>query len=117
MISTLLMRKHLKAYRSFVPFPLWSALVAGLTILPPLEAQRAPDVPLISGGIGMFSSTNEGFTFLQPVAAPVLAFPLGQHLLVESRADLRGFYQQNNETGRSTAASRPRSNIFRRTIL
>ena len=47
----------------------------------------------------MFSSTNEGFTFFQPVAAPVLALPLGPHLLVESRADLRGLYQQNNETG------------------
>ena len=47
----------------------------------------------------MFSGTNEGFTFFQPVAAPVLALPLGPHLLLESRADLRGFYQQNNETG------------------
>jgi hypothetical protein len=61
--------------------------------------QTGHDVPLISGGAGMFSSTNEGYTFLQPVVAPVLAMPLGSHVLVESRADLRGFYQQNNETG------------------
>ena len=46
----------------------------------------------------MVSSSNKGFTFLQPMAAPVLAFPLEPHLLVESRADLRGFYQQNDET-------------------
>jgi hypothetical protein len=63
------------------------------------NAQRSPDVPLISGGIGMFSSTNEGFTFFQPVVAPVLALPVGSHLLIESRADLRGLYQQNDETG------------------
>ena len=64
-----------------------------------LSAQKAPDVPLISGGAGMFSSTNEGFTFLQPVVAPLIAFPIGPHLLVESRTDLRGLYQQTNETG------------------
>ena len=64
-----------------------------------LSAQKSPYVPLISGGAGFFSSTNEGSTFFQPVVAPVLALPLGPHLLVESRADLRGFYQQTNETG------------------
>ncbi len=63
------------------------------------HGQTGHDVPLISGGAGMFSSTNEGFTFLQPVVAPVLALPLGPHVLVESRADLRGFYQQTDETG------------------
>jgi hypothetical protein len=63
------------------------------------SAQAGHDVPLISGGGGMFSSTNEGFTFLQPIVAPVLAFPLGQHFLFESRADLRGFYAQTNEAG------------------
>jgi hypothetical protein len=63
------------------------------------SAQRAPDVPIISGGAGMFSSTNEGFTFFQPVVAPVLALPVGSNLLIESRADLRGLYQQDNETG------------------
>jgi hypothetical protein len=63
------------------------------------HGQTGHDVPLISGGAGMFSSTNEGFTFMQPVVAPVLALPLGPHVLLESRADLRGFYQQDNETG------------------
>jgi hypothetical protein len=62
-------------------------------------AQTSPDVPLISGGIGMFSTTNEGSTFLQPVIAPVLALPLGSHVLVESRADIRSFLSQNNNTG------------------
>src|SRR5260370_33084479 len=61
----------------------------------PAHAQTSPYIPIVSGGIGIFSSTNEGFTFVQPVVAPVLAFPLGQHILVESRADLRGLVQQS----------------------
>lgn len=75
------------------------ALLALVAACPPAPGQTGHDVPLISGGAGMFSSTNEGFTFLQPVVAPVLALPLGPHVLVESRADLRGFYQQTDETG------------------
>ncbi len=61
--------------------------------------QKSPDVPLISGGVGFLSSTNRGSTALQPVLAPVLAAPLGQHLLFESRADLREFFVQTNNTG------------------
>jgi hypothetical protein len=74
-------------------------LLSALFLTMAAQAQKSPDVPIISGGIGMFSSTNEGFTFFQPVVAPVLALPLGTHLLIESRADLRGLYQQNNNTG------------------
>lgn len=61
-------------------------------------AQEAPYVPLISGGIGILSSTNQGFTFVQPVVAPVLEFPLGP-VLIESRADLRGLVQQSGPNG------------------
>lgn len=64
-----------------------------------LYGQASPDVPLISGGIGIFSSTNEGFTFIQPVIAPVLEFPIRKQLLIESRADIRGLFQQTNNTG------------------
>ena len=60
---------------------------------------KAPYVPLIAGGAGFLSSTNEGSTFLQPVIAPVLALPLGPHILVESRTDLRGFFAQTGNTG------------------
>jgi hypothetical protein len=75
------------------------ALACAVLLALPACAQKEPYVPIVSGGIGMFSSTNEGFTFMQPVLAPVLALPLGSHLLIESRADLRGLFQQNNETG------------------
>src|SRR6516225_5083959 len=59
----------------------------------------AQETPLISGAAGFLSSTNGGVTALQPVIAPVAVVPLGTHLLVESRADLRGFYQQKKGTG------------------
>jgi hypothetical protein len=74
-------------------------LVGALLLSISSGAQSSHDVPLISGGAGILSSTNQGFTFFQPVVAPVLALPLGSHLLVESRADLRGLYTQNNNTG------------------
>jgi hypothetical protein len=49
---------------------------------------RAQNTPLISGGVGFFTSTNAGSTTYLPVLTPVLVAPLGQHLLVESRATL-----------------------------
>src|SRR5215469_14290173 len=48
----------------------------------------AQDTPLISGGAGFFTSTNGGNTTYIPTLAPVLAAPLGQYVLVESRATL-----------------------------
>ena len=48
----------------------------------------AQDTPLISGGVGFFTSTNGGNTIYYPVNEPLLAAPLGQHVLVESRAAL-----------------------------
>jgi hypothetical protein len=91
--------------RSSIPYrlsfskPRFLALAGALLTSLVAQAQSAPRVPLISGGIGMFSSTYEGSTFMQPVIAPVLAAPLGPHFLIESRADLRGLLQQNNNTG------------------
>ena len=56
-------------------------LSAGL----PIAAQ---DMPLISGGVGFVTSTNAGNTTYIPVISPVLAAPLGKHVLVESRATI-----------------------------
>jgi hypothetical protein len=61
------------------------------------EAQNAP---LISGGVGFLTSTNGGVTNYQPVISPVAAVPLGEHLLVESRAYLEENYApKNGNTG------------------
>lgn len=74
-------------------------LILSLFLVASVEAQKGSDVPLISGGIGFLSSTNRGSTVLQPVIAPVTAFPLGDHLLFEAHADLRESFVQNNNTG------------------
>jgi hypothetical protein len=47
---------------------------------------KAQNVPLISGGVGFLTTTSGGSTAVQPVISPVTAVPLGEHLLVESRA-------------------------------
>ena len=43
-------------------------------------------VPLLSGGVGFVTSTNAGNTTYIPVISPLLAAPIGNHILVESRA-------------------------------
>jgi hypothetical protein len=48
----------------------------------------AQNVPLISGGVGFVTSTNGGSTTYIPVISPLLAAPLGKHVLVESRATI-----------------------------
>jgi hypothetical protein len=45
-------------------------------------------MPLISGGAGFLTSTNGGSTSYLPIIEPLIAAPLGSHLLVESRAAL-----------------------------
>jgi hypothetical protein len=49
---------------------------------------QVQNVPLISGGLGFTTSTNGGSTSYVPTIVPVLAAPLGEHFLVESRATL-----------------------------
>jgi hypothetical protein len=53
------------------------------------SALKAQNVPAISGAVGYLSNRNGGQNFFQPVVAPLIAAPLGSHLLVESRGDLR----------------------------
>jgi hypothetical protein len=48
----------------------------------------AQDTPLISGGTGFVTSTKGGNTTYLPVISPLLAAPLGSHVLVESRATI-----------------------------
>ena len=46
----------------------------------------AQETPLLSGGVGFFTSTNGGNTTYQPIIEPLLAAPIGPHVLIESRA-------------------------------
>ncbi len=48
----------------------------------------AQDTPLISGGVAFLTSTNGGNTTYQPLIEPLLAAPIGKHLLIESRATI-----------------------------
>lgn len=50
------------------------------------QDSQGQNVPLISGGVGFVTSTNGGNTTYIPVVSPVLAAPIGDHILVESRA-------------------------------
>jgi hypothetical protein len=81
----------------YMPFRILSLCLLCLLGCSLVGAQE--NVPIISGGAGFFSSTQGGTNFLQPVLAPVLAIPLGDHWLIESRADLREFYFQQGPGG------------------
>ena len=52
------------------------------------QVAASQETPLISGGVGFLTSTRGGNTTYLPIAEPLLAAPLGRHLLVESRAAL-----------------------------
>jgi len=56
--------------------------------LAPATRGLAQDTPLLSGGAGFLTTTNGGNTTYLPIIEPLLAAPLGQHVLVESRAAL-----------------------------
>jgi hypothetical protein len=60
-------------------------LVPILCLVPGVLAQ---ETPLLSGGVGFFSRSNGGDSTFVPVIAPVLAAPLGNSFLVESRATI-----------------------------
>ena len=54
-------------------------LCASLTV-------AAQDTPLLSGGVAFLTTTTGGSTSYQPIIEPLVAAPLGQHVLFESRA-------------------------------
>src|ERR1700693_1375596 len=56
------------------------------------------DVPILSGALAFNSSTTAGATTFLPTLAPVLVAPFGDHWLIESRADVLGFFAQQNGT-------------------
>jgi hypothetical protein len=57
-------------------------------MLSTLRYGDAQNTPLLSGGVGFFTSTNSGQTSYQPLFEPLLAAPIGPRLLIESRAIL-----------------------------
>jgi hypothetical protein len=61
----------------------------------------AQNTPLLSGGVGFFTNTNGGNTTYSPIMEPLLAAPIGSHVLIESRATLTEtfFPKGNGESG------------------
>ncbi len=78
-----------------------SIAMCALTLLLSFSASAlAQDTPLISGAVGFLTTTNNGTTTVAPVISPVIAAPLGEHLLVESRAYLQeGYAPKNGNSG------------------
>jgi hypothetical protein len=66
-----------------------------LAILAAAPPGFAQDTPLLSGGVGFFSSTKGGNTSYLPIIEPLIAAPIGPHLLVESRAALLETFSPN----------------------
>ena len=65
-----------------------------------LATPAQSDVPVISGGVGFLGTSQGGITFFQPTIAPVVALPIGDHVLIEGRATFEEFIaKQNGETG------------------
>jgi len=57
----------------------------------------AQETPLLSGGVGFFTNTAGGSTTYQPILTPLLAAPIGQHLLVESRANVLETFSRKSD--------------------
>lgn len=64
------------------------AIAAFVLLLGAVRPGAAQDTPLISGGVGFFSSTTGGNTDYLPIVEPLIAAPIGKNLLIESRAAL-----------------------------
>jgi hypothetical protein len=62
-------------------------------------ADSGHDIPLISGGAAFFTRTDGGKTTYSPVLAPLLAAPVGAHLLFESRANLVETFSPTGSNG------------------
>src|ERR1700722_17971285 len=60
-----------------------------------LHDGTAQNTPLLSGGVGFLTNTNAGSTTYTPIIEPLLAAPIGQHLLIESRAALLETFAPN----------------------
>jgi hypothetical protein len=75
--------------------------LTSLFILCLVHTSEAQNTPTISGAIGFLNSTNAGAHSFQPVISPLVALPLGNHFLVESRFYFEEFVARKNGTSGS----------------
>ena len=62
------------------------------------DSTHAGYIPTLSGGLGYIYNVNGGIPTLSPTVNPVLLLPLGNHVLVESRAEFTGVFQRRDGT-------------------
>jgi hypothetical protein len=74
------------------PLPTFRCVLFLFGALAIVQPGRAQDTPLISGGVAFLTETNGGNTSYVPDLEPLLAAPIGQHILVESRAEILEFF-------------------------
>lgn len=67
-------------------------LVLAAIVICAAKSNMAQETPLISGGGGFYTNTTGGQTTYLPIIEPLLAAPIGSHLLVESRATLSEYF-------------------------
>jgi hypothetical protein len=65
-------------------------------MVPAIYAQS--NTPILSGGVQFAGASSGGATFYEPLISPVLVVPIGDHWLIESRAELLGFIARENGT-------------------
>jgi hypothetical protein len=83
----------------------WVVATLAYTVFCAARCGVAQNVPIISGGYGFLTSTEGGQTTYLPIAEPLLAAPIGDHLLVESRAAIvDSFFPKGNQYGHSFSA-------------
>jgi hypothetical protein len=70
--------------------------IALLLLFSAIRASAQSNTPIISGGIQYASTTSGGATVFQPIISPVIAVPIGQHFLIESRATFDEFISREN---------------------
>src|ERR1700742_181253 len=92
-------RNTLDHLNSFLARRIRLVTIAALAVLT-ASFGRAQETPLISGGGGFLTTTNGGNTTYLPIIEPLIAAPIGPHLLIESRAAVtESFFPRGGEQG------------------
>jgi hypothetical protein len=75
-----------------------TAILIFVVLLTAILARAQSEVPIVSGGAGFIGTTQGGVNFFEPTIAPVIAVPLGDHILIEGRATFQEFVARTNGT-------------------
>ena len=95
--------ENLTRQQTRISAPRRTACALLVLVFSPLLHAQSPSsetpVPILSGSAGYFTFVTAGQTQLDAQINPVLLLPLGQHWLVESRAEFEGAFQRPPDGG------------------